>query len=362
MTEYIIIYLLLLILLLYDFSTSKYSEKVRLIYFIGFCILLLSGLRWKTGTDWDNYYYYYRTNFDGTKIGHSGFEFFYELFIRLMYLYTESYSYVLFFTCLIIIICTYKTILKFSPYPIFSIFLLFTYSLNSSGFGYRQDIAIAITTFSVISVYKRNFIQFLILVLIASQFHQSAIIFILAYWIPKFRWNKRTVLLLIFGIVSLILIFSNITSLAGIYSDSAQDKIDTYTSGDFEDSVGDSSNPYVVLIRGIFNRLFILIFILIILKIYIKKENVKHIIFFFNLYIFGFLIFITASPTAVVFIRFTRYFDMFFIILIPLCLYFIPPKARFNALILLLFYTSIKFILFLYLDDKIFVPYNSIFT
>lgn len=362
MIEYIFVFLLLILLVFYDFSSNKIQNKKSLLYFIGIIMILLAGLRWKTGTDWENYLYYFDSQVRDSIIGKSGFEFFYESYIRLFTLFTKNYSWVLISTACIIICLTYKSIIKYSPYPLFSIYLLYTYSFNSSGFGYRQDLAIAITTFSIVFVYKRKFLPFVIAVVIATLFHQSAIIFIVAYWIPFVKWNRKTIILICFGILCLGLVFSNVSSVASSFSDSAQGKVESYTSGSFEDSVGDSSNPYVVVLRGIANRAFILIYIIILVKNYIKKKNLKKVMFFLNLYLFGFTLFLLASPIAVVFVRFTRYFDMFFIILIPLCLYYIPPKVRFNALVILLIYTIMKFLFFLALDDKVFVPYNTIFT
>lgn len=359
MIEYLLTFLILIIFVFYDFSKITLKRRKIITYVIGLCMILITGLRWNTGTDWENYYYYFQT-ISQTELGHSGFEFLFDFFVRNVQSFTDNYTWVLVFTAIIIIACTYKSILMFSPYPIFSIFLLFTYSFNSSGFGYRQDIAIAITTLSVIFVHKRKFFYFFLLVYIASLFHQSALIFLIAYWIPMIKWNKKTILVCIVGVIILGLIFANISSVALLYSDSAHGKVGDYTSGSFEDSVGDGSNPYIVLIRGILNRAFILIFIIVLINKYVKKEEFKNVMFFFNLYLFGFLLFLIVSPIAVVFVRFTRYFDMFFIILIPLCLYYVPPKIRYNALIILLFYTSLKFFLFLYLDDDVFVPYDSI--
>ena len=362
MIEYIFVLLFLIGLVLYDFSTHNSQNKKPLIYFFGFIMMLLAGLRWNTGTDWDNYLYYFEYQVRDSTLGESGFEYFYELYIRFFTFITNNYTWVLISTAFIIIFLTYKPILKFSPYPLFSLFLLYTYSFNSSGFGYRQDLAIAITTFSIIFVYNRKFLKFVFFVIIATFFHQSAIIFVFAYWIPFIKWNRKTIFLIILGVFFLGLAFSNVTNLALAFSDTAHDKVEGYTTGSYEDSVGDTSNPYLVVIRGISNRLFLLVYIIILVKKYVHKENIKNVMFFLNLYLFGLILFLIASPIAVVFVRFTRYFDMYFILLIPLCLYYIPKRVRFNAVIILLFYTLIKFSLFLALDEKVFVPYKSIFT
>ena len=114
-------------------SPTIISSRIHYLYFAGF--------RWETGTDWNNYIFYFRT-VDQLKSDVPVLV--YELLARTIKFIFGNYQFMLLITAALIITFTYKTISEFSPYPLFSVFLLYTYSLNSGGFGYRQDIAIAL--------------------------------------------------------------------------------------------------------------------------------------------------------------------------------------------------------------------------
>ncbi|MFD2598075.1 EpsG family protein [Sphingobacterium corticis] len=358
MIPYIIFFLVSLAFVFIDIQNAPSVVKKTLLLFFGCFFILFAGVRWETGTDWDNYYAYFNI-VPHLSIGNTGFEILYEYLVRSVHLFSDDFASLNFVTASLIIIPTYVSIYYSSPYPLFSVFLLLTYSLNSSGFGYRQDIAIALTTSSFIFAYRRQLIPFASLVILASLVHQSAFIFIFAYWLINFKWSAKSskylfLLVLIGSIVS-----SQIVGLAGLYSESAAGKVGGYSNLEFSESTGDGSNPYLIIIRGVLNRSFLLIISGICVFKYLNYPNKEIATKFFNIYMFGFILFILFSPLGTVFTRFTRYFDIFFIFLIPICLYSVNNKKRYNLLILIIFYCSLKLLTFLALDDETYVPYKT---
>ncbi|MBD7909420.1 EpsG family protein [Sporosarcina gallistercoris] len=112
-----------------------------------------------------------------------------------------------------------KFIYKYSMYLAFSVYFFVTSrmlfgTMNIS----RQYIAVAILLFSVDSLQKRRFVRFSIIVLLASFFHSTAIVFLIMYPLIGLKINfRKTIFIIGSGILSsiffdyLIRIFINIT-------------------------------------------------------------------------------------------------------------------------------------------------------
>jgi hypothetical protein len=76
---------------------------------------------------------------------------------------------------------------------------LFQFSLS----GVRQTIAIAITLLSMELIKKRKLFWFLGFILIASQFHKSAILFIPAYFIANRNVTLKNIIIYFFGFIAI---------------------------------------------------------------------------------------------------------------------------------------------------------------
>lgn len=59
--------------------------------------------------------------------------------------------------------------------------------------GMRQAMAMSLCLFAYEQAKNRKFLRFLLLVMLASTFHRTAIIFIFVYWIAKLKMNKLNV-------------------------------------------------------------------------------------------------------------------------------------------------------------------------
>lgn len=359
MIPYFIVFFICFLLTLFDFSTKSRNVKNLLIIGYGILIVFFAGIRWQTGTDWESYVFAFYVINNNPKLGNSGYELFYELFVFVSSALFKNYTFILFTTASAIYLLTASSVKKYSPYPLFSFLLLLSYSINSSGFGYRQDLAIAITFFSLYYIINNKVYHFIALVIIATFFHQSAIIFLPAYWIAKINWNGKKIVFLFFILTVIYFLTNSISDIAAIYSDTAEMKVSGYSELDEEQKAMGKGDPIILLIKGLSNR-FVL-FIPALLVFYKNKENVVYKAIL-NIFIFGISLYVIFFPLGAVFLRFSRYFDIFHILLIPLAVYFSKGYARIFLFLFYLIFCIIKFSLVILNDENVYVPYKTIFS
>ncbi|CAG9355494.1 EpsG family protein [Clostridium perfringens] len=77
----------------------------------------------------------------------------------------------------------------------------------------RQEMAIAILFFAYDFLIRRKFLKFVVIVFIASLFHQLSIIFIIAYPISKLKLNFNTILVFLSVTILGVLLFNPILSM-----------------------------------------------------------------------------------------------------------------------------------------------------
>lgn len=71
----------------------------------------------------------------------------------------------------------------------------------------RINLAIVLVLFAYDYLKKRKLVKFIMLVLLATLFHRTAIIFLSAWFMTKLKYNFKTVSLICFGSLSLYIIF-----------------------------------------------------------------------------------------------------------------------------------------------------------
>ena len=99
------------------------------------------------------------------------------------------------FMAMAILIPFFLWIKKESAWPILSLIVFVCTGMwSSSMFILRQWCAMATLTFSYRYIKKREFIPFVVLVLIAALFHRTAVIFVLAYFICCIPLNRTTII------------------------------------------------------------------------------------------------------------------------------------------------------------------------
>lgn len=161
--------------------------------------ILLTGFRYGIGQD---YFYTYVPYFERVRLGlgDQGMEVGFFLLNWLVSRFTSDPTPVFVFCSVLFFGFSYASIMRESSHPVMSIFLLFGMSylfifMNAM----RQMTAVAILLFAMRYIERRQIVQFAAFVALASTFHASSIIFVVAYWLPRLRVNVPLLLALTLG-------------------------------------------------------------------------------------------------------------------------------------------------------------------
>lgn len=326
------------------------------------CLFLftLSFIRWETGTDWYNY----QTYFEGVlhkPYENDGFEPGFRAINYLTRSITKEYTLLLCFSGIILFSFQTLGILKFSIYPMTSLTFLYAIQLGNILFV-RQWIAIAILFYSIKFIRDNKFWQFLLLVLFATSIHRSAIIFTFAWWIFKkeISFNKMLIILassIFFSYLAHYLLTSLLGSFGGAV---IQHKLETYLSDSYNESLNEQMDFTLVLVKGIANKLLILLGSMYIYKKLKDGDQVFRGLI--NIYWFGCLIYFVTISISLALVRFSYIFDIVQIILITYILsHFNNIRNRAIIFIVFLAYATLRLFTFLnspYQEE--FVPYRYI--
>jgi len=180
------------------FTNKKIKVDSIYFYIIGTVLILISGLRKYTiGIDT----YAYKVRFVQVKaldfgnfLSNFELEYGYNFLEFLVSRITDDFQLLLITIAIIYIISVSKIIKKYSAYPPISFLLFLTLGFYTFGMSsIRQTIAISITLLSFDYIIEKKLLKFMIIVLIASFFHVSALIFLPSYWFNKFRINKKSI-------------------------------------------------------------------------------------------------------------------------------------------------------------------------
>lgn len=224
-----------------------------------------------------------------------------------------------------------------------SIFLFITLGFFTNSFNIiRQMFAMSIITISYKYLVNNNFKRFIVTVLIASCFHNTALIFIPIYLFKNFNLNIKNYLMHV--LMSVILYFEG-------------DKIINFALSNF------SSVSYEIKSNG---GMFMLIFLILIYVFTLihKKEALNqnpNLVILYNICLSSIFMQILALKFSL-FIRVGLYFSMFFIILIPEVISNIKNKNMYMMSILTItVLTTTLYIVNLLKDTSGIIPYNVFF-
>jgi len=343
-------------ILSFDEITSKthrvFERKLALV-FVFIALLLTASLRFEVGDDWYSYLRFYndRDLSEATEIGYRLINDFcsdlglpYNLFLLLIN------SVALFFT--------YKFIYlnaKFKQIGLLIFFYDIFFYLYLSGL--RQAIALSVICIGFNYALKKRLLKYLLVVLLASTFHKSAVIALIIYFIPREAFNFNSIFKSIkFYLALCVIIFiSNlpIEFYIKFFQDSFFKNISYYLESHVK-SVNIKTDFYIGEVKR-----SIVIFFYILYRRHLPRDNLTH--YFFNIYIIGFLIFLflyLLSPDIGT--RLSLYFSIFEILIIGNLVYYIPRfEGRIWILIAYFAVTAIK--LFDYMSRDTY-QYHSILS
>lgn len=172
--------------------TYQYNQYMGIPFFLSFLpMFLLSALRYDVGTDY--MFTYTPTFIEMLTNSSAGYrEIGINFIIRFIQLFTTEPQWFFVITSFIYNFFIFLSIYRYSPNRAYSIVLclfscIYFISLNNV----RQSCAAAILLFAFSTITEKKPIRFLALVLLASLFHYSSVIFIVVYPLCNLRFYRR---------------------------------------------------------------------------------------------------------------------------------------------------------------------------
>lgn len=188
MNIYLLVYFILMLSVFLSHGFSK--KEVKNLYIINCLILLgLVILRNPADSNWpdtgnylNHFWFFAKTESLKTSFM-TGWEPGIIVLMKLVSLISTDKQFYIIFLGIIILIPIFYMIWKYSENAILGISVFYAMGFLTSTSIYRQWIAIAILTYSIKYIENRKPWKFLITIVIASLFHRTAIIFVIAYFI-----------------------------------------------------------------------------------------------------------------------------------------------------------------------------------
>ncbi len=347
----------LLVLILVLFSEFNFSKTVKIIFtsIVSLSLIFIGGCRFEVGADWSSYLEIYNKIGD-TSLLVNGKEYLF-LFINLIInKIGVGFNFFIFFIFLAAFSAKYIFISRFNfNKPLALLIYFFTLFIVFDINGIRQGLAIGILFLTINFNQKRQFLNFSILVVCASLFHYTAIVYLPFYFISTLKFSPKKV----FFIVTLIFLLAFF--IEGFLINSVFGRlISTYENLQHYNYYVDNSDTPVVDKFGlaVISRLIIL-FVFVVNSHKLKiNDTLKNLLL--NSYIISILIFLLLSFNQDFANRLSYYFRFVEVILVPLIVYF--ENNRFKKIIYIIFFFLIYFLSFvriMIIKDNGLLPYNN---
>lgn len=297
----------------YHATQKKYNTKKKFIIIVTLQLILILALREHTvGIDTKGYLKYFvnlTPNYNFQQFFDHRFEFGYKLINKLISLFTLNEQLFLTIMATISVIPVSRFIYKYSKMPFLSFGLYVAFNFYSFTFsGLRQAIAFGVILISYDYVVNRKIKSFILCVLLASMFHQTAVIFLPAYFLSEVKINKKSIsIILIFNLI-LYAIKNQMFELVIKYVFDSYDIIET------------GSKNWMML------GVLIVSLSLLFYKRVMEQDNTKNSIYMFVIVGVSLMLFSTMGTNVM---RMANYYYLFIIILIPEVLSSIKDKILF---------------------------------
>lgn len=362
MLIYIILYLSLLPSILYDTTRTTIIKKKSFLIFLIIIFTLFRGLRWNTGTDWDQYLNHFESLNINNFLNYSrygGDETLEPLyaFINVFIGFFGDYTLFLIVTNLFILYTYYYISIKYTPKPIITFALLL---ICTSFFPVRLEFAATVLMWTIPSLISQNVKQFLLVVFIAFFIHKSAIIFLPFYWILRYKVNFLLQIALYTACTFLI----SETTIRGIILgmslimpiSSVQEAAQNYLNASFDYDISK-------VVSGITSYIMAVTF-LFLMHLYTKKRKETLL---YTVSVNAYLYLSCISQVIPESIGDLGRVGGFFIWGLPIAFsfitdYYLKTKFKYIVLVLLILYCIYKFIRLCGLFPEALFPYYSIFN
>lgn len=307
-----------LITLLVVCLCSKYASEVKnntistLLLFVSFSTMIfVAGLRdWSIGTDSIDYVRYFErveTFADSAELAMKTKEYGYWTLSWLVHRFSGQYIFLFLSIALVVVSCYQRTILKYSYNSTISFYVFITLGFYTFFFnGARQGLACAICALAVGPLIRSEFKKYVVVVLVATLFHKTALIMLPLYFLLRKKNTLRTNAL--FGVLALV------AALSLPYV------VDTFSQYDSRYQGYGASGEGGGFLMSAFNIVLWLFFYVFQQRASIGKRQYYSV--FLNMLFFSAVISLTSivlriNPSGI--LRLTVYFNIGAIFLLPLC-------------------------------------------
>jgi hypothetical protein len=322
-----IYYLVIILLSIFSFlNLSSIDRKtVKINRFLAFgLIILIGGLRYKVGADWGMYEYLFDDINSLSDIFDKREEKLYVFFNYLLKQVYNNYSFFIFILFSFSFSLKYYIIKLYSPdvflslmIYIFGVFLI--YDLN----GLRQGMAMAFVLLSIPLIVNNKFFYFLLIVMIGSLFHVSAIIFLPFYFLAKIKIsNKKIIFILVCSIILAIPIRALVANSSALQLILELSTFSHYSTYNDEETYRVNTS---ILSIALLQRIIILVLFLYNYKRIKIKSNIK--VLLRNGYFISIVLFVLLSFNGQFAARLSFYYKNLDILMVPLIVYSIRNKS-----------------------------------
>lgn len=200
---YFMLILILICAYQYEVAISEKMKRNLLILSLVPVFCLLAFKSEKVGVDTENYIRMYNTAGELLSIDN-------ESRIEIGYQYMSIWLNKLFDSNQALFICSsfiisfslYVFLKKSSSNPVLALFFFITLGFFQFALtGIRQGIAIAITLFAIPYIQQKKLIKFLIVIVLASIFHKSALFSLPLYWIMNLKVTTRNMIVMLASMI-----------------------------------------------------------------------------------------------------------------------------------------------------------------
>lgn len=277
--------------------------------------LLIGGLRYQVGSDWTSYMslFNYAQVSTTSYINEVKTDCLFHYITAFIAKYMGGYSLYVFLIFFVSFFMKFYVIKKFSNNVSFSMLiylsgLFIIFDIN----GIRQGLALSIIMLSLIFIYKRELLPFLLCILISFFIHTSSLIFLPFYFLSQIKLSNKQYALYSFILIALSITCSYlvITYVPGILehlSDSYSNKMVYYGDSDIY------GRNILLFDAASLRRILVWVIILYLTK----KDRDPFILMLKNSYLISLVIFFLFSYSIEVAYRLSYYYSCFELILIP---------------------------------------------
>ena len=356
MLVYFITIFILFAFSLHELISNNIRKKKILLYFSYLLLVVVVGLRWETGTDWDAYLNVFSTTTSLQDVFLSPMEKGFLLSNYFVNIFTDSYSFYLLLHAILFYYLIIKSFSKITQYPQLTLMLFFASTLGMMGSS-RQLLAVALCLYGLSYLIENKKIHFILYVVSSFFFHTTSLLFSAYFFLN--RKIKDIYLYLAVAIAFFIgktQIPLTLFSLFGEVNQYAADKTDAYLEGAKEELM------YAELsLVGLIKRLLFL-FIFIYLRGKIEKR-MPHYNLLLNGYVVGIAFYFLFSTTLLVMVsRGSFYFNLMDPLLLSSILYtFRRDVDKLVYLFILLFLAILLMYQSTVTYPDLFDPYKGVF-